>query len=356
MVGVRWFGLMALAWIAVSPASAAPPQSRLFSDAAQLHIVISAPFPALVRAARASTNPYPATLSVTDGAASAKALPIELSARGHFRRTSGSCQFPPLLLKFDRVTVRGTLFHGQRKLKLVTYCRPPPDYEQRIVLEYLVYRLYNLMTPMSFRVRAAEVTYRNADGRGGAVTRFGYLIEDIDDVADRNGRDKLTAASHQVKATQLDARAAARASLFEYMIGNLDWEFLAASPGADCCHNSRFIAARGASPATATAVVPTPYDFDYSGFVDSPYAGPPDGIPVSRVTDRFYRGYCASNGEIAPVAEEFRAHHAAMMALINNEPHLNQAFRAKTTRFINGFFAVLDDPARVRREIVGHCR
>ena len=32
-----------------------------------------------------------------------------------------------------------------------------------MVLEYLAYRLYNLVTPLSYRVRAAQVTYRNGD-------------------------------------------------------------------------------------------------------------------------------------------------------------------------------------------------
>ncbi|HEX7761474.1 MAG TPA: hypothetical protein VF459_18350 [Caulobacteraceae bacterium] len=352
MIRTLWVGLVALACMGASPAAA---KSRLFSDDAPLKIVISAPFPALVRAAPTSTKPFAAALSVAEGAGPAQSVPIQLSARGLTRRTAGYCQFPPLALKFDKATVRGTPFQGQNKLKLVTYCRPQADYEQHIVLEYLAYRLYNLITPMSYRVRAADVTYRKDDSDAG-VTRFGFLVEDIDDVADRNDRDRLTAASHQVSATQLDAHAAARVTLFEYMIGNLDWELLASAPGTDCCHNSRFIAARGATPATASAVVPVPYDFDFSGLVDAPYSGPPDGIPVSRLTERYYRGYCVSNGEIPAVAQEYRAHRAEMMALIDGEPRLNPTFRAKTDRFMEGFFALLDDPGRIQSQIVRRCR
>lgn len=352
MIRALWVGLLALACMAASTATA---KSRLFSDDAPLKIVITAPFPALVRAAASNTNPYPATLSVTEGAAPTQTVPIQLSARGLTRRTANYCQFPPLALKFDKATAHGTPFQGQHKLKLVTYCRPQADYDQHIVLEYLAYRLYNLITPMSYRVRAADVTYRK-DGGDPGLTRFGFLVEDIDDVADRNDRDRLTAASHQVSAKQLDAHAAARVTLFEYMIGNLDWELLASAPGADCCHNSRFIAARGAVPATASAVVPVPYDFDFSGLVDAPYSGPPDGIPISRLTERFYRGYCVSNGEIPAVAQEYLAHRTEMMALIDGEPRLNPAFRAKTDRFMEGFFAVLDDPGRVQSQIVRRCR
>jgi hypothetical protein len=347
-----WVGLMALAASIASPAAA---KSKLFTDDAPLQLVINAPFPTLVRAAKTGTNPFPATLTVTDGAGPAQTVPMQLRARGLTRRTGGYCSFPPLSLNFDKTKVEGTPFQGQKKLKLVTYCNTPADQEQRIVLEYLAYRFYNLVTPLSYRVRAAEVTYRKDDKDDG-VKRFGFLIEDIDDVADRNKLKELKAASKQVKAAQLDPKAAARGALLEYMISNLDWDFLAATPGADCCHNSRFLAAKGATPATATAVVPLPYDFDYSGLVDAPYAVVPESLRVNGVTDRLYRGYCVSTAEMPAVIAEFRAQRPQMMALIANDPRLNPRFKAKATRFMDGFFAVLDDPAKVDAQIIKKCR
>lgn len=352
MIKALWVSLTALGWLLASPAAA---KSSLFTDEAPLQLVINAPFPTLVRAAKTSTNPFPATLTVTDGAGPAQAVPVVLRARGLTRRTGGYCSFPPLSLNFDKTKVEGTPFQGQKKLKLVTYCNTPADQEQRIVLEYLAYRLYNLVTPLSYRVRAADVTYRNGDKDDG-LKRFGFLIEDIDDVADRNKLKELEAASKQVKVSQLDPKAAGRGALLEYMISNLDWDFLAATAGADCCHNSRFLAAKGATPANATAVVPLPYDFDYSGLVDAPYAVVPESLRVTGVTDRLYRGYCVSTPEMPAVIDEFRSKRAQMMAVINNEPRLNPRFKAKASRFMDGFFAVLDDPAKVDAQIIKKCR
>jgi hypothetical protein len=340
MSAMRWIGgLAALAWIVALPAAA---QSRLFSDQAPLHFEITAPFSKIAQGKYTGKTPYPATLSLTD-TASPQTFPIELRARGYTRRTAGYCSFPPLSLKFDKKSVHGSVFQGQHRLKLVTYCRPQPDYEQRVVLEYTAYRLYNLITPVSFQVRAAQVTYRNGEADAG-VTRFGYLIEDAGDVADRNHREVLTAPPRQL------------AAAFEFMIGNLDWDFLAGPAGLDCCHNSRLIAAPGAKPADAKGIAPLPYDFDYSGFVDSPYAGPPEGIPVDRVTQRYYRGYCVSTAEIAAAVDEYRARRGDMMATINGETRLTPPFRDKAVGFLDSFFALLDDPARVQREIVKHCR
>ena len=355
MVRAFWLGLLALGLMLASPAVAKP---HLFDDdAGPLKIVLTAPFPELIRNDRGTVLAhYAASLVVTDGDDPAITLPIQVSARGISRRIAGYCSFPPILLTFDKASAKGTLFKGQKKLKLVTYCRTPPDYEQRIRLEFLAYRLYNMITPISLKVRPAEVTYRNSLTDAG-VTRFGYLIEDINDAADRNDRDKLSGTTHQVSLRQLDPHAAAEAAMFEFMISNLDWDMLAATPGTECCHNIRLLAAHDATPATATAVVPVPYDFDFSGYVDAPYASPPASIAdLDSVTQRYYRGYCASNGEVASVAAEYSAHRDQMLALIANDPVLTQGFKDKTTRYLGDFFEILNDPSRLQRMVINHCR
>jgi hypothetical protein len=357
MIGNVCKGLAALVLIAAAPLLAVGPaaaQSRLFSADTPLQLTLTAPFPALNSAKKTRMEPYPATLAFREGADAPQSLPIEIRARGISRRIGGFCTFPPLQLRFgDKAALKGTVFKGQKKLKLVTYCQDRADYEQRIMLEYLVYRLYGALTPQSYRVRPAEVTYRSGDKDAG-VTRFGYLIEDAGEVAERNGVQLLTLKPHQITAQQFDQHAAARATLFEYMISNLDWDFLAAAAGQECCHNSRFLAASDSSP--LKAVVPLIYDFDFSGFVDAPYAGPPEGIPVQNVRERFYRGYCTSNGEISAVIEEYKAHRAQLTALVNDQPRLDPKVKAKTTRFLDGFFATLDDPAKVQTQIAKHCR
>jgi hypothetical protein len=105
-----------------------------------------------------------------------------------------------------------------------------------------------------------------------------------------------------------------------------------------------------------SGVVPVAYDFDYSGLVDAPYAAPPEGISVFSVTERYYRGYCASVGEIPSVVAEYRAHRAELMAVISGDARLTPRFRDKASRFLDGFFQILDDPARVQSQIVKRCR
>jgi len=349
---MRWvLGLVAVGWLLASPAMAA---DHLFADGPPLRITLTAPFKSLVSMAKYALKPYPATLTLTDPAGATQSFAIQVRARGISRRKY-YCGFPPLLLTFDKDAVRGSLFHGQHHLKLVNYCNPGPDFEQRVMLEYLVYKLYNLVTPMSFRVRSAQVTYRDSAAEPG-ITRFGYLIEDIRSVAGRNEREEVKGPSHVVSLGQLDPRATTRAAMLEYMIGNLDWDFLASAVGESCCHNARLLAAPDAKPATARDVVPVPYDFDFTGFVDSPYAGPPEGIPIEKLTNRFFRGYCAQSGEIPAVAQEYLARRADMTAVIDRQPGLDPKFRDKTERFMDGFFATLNDPGRLQSQLIRHCR
>ena len=76
------------------------------------------------------------------------------------------------------------------------------------------------------------------------TTRYGFFIEDADDVAKRNGQERLR-ATERISPSQLDPAAAARFAVFQYMISNLDWAMTAAPAGQDCCHNSRLLGRQG---------------------------------------------------------------------------------------------------------------
>jgi hypothetical protein len=344
-----WLGLVAVWFWGAHPAAA---QTPLFTDTAPIQITLDGPFTDLVGSARTNTNPYPATFTMQNQTGAPLTLHVQMRARGLTRRTAGFCNFPPIGLDFDHGEVHGTLFEGQHKLKLVTYCSNSDVNERQIALEYLSYRFYNLITPESFRVRAAQVTYHDNQHHMRDVTRFGFLIEDIGDVAKRNHLTELKVGGSVLTQAQLEPRAAARLGMFEYMIANQDWDYIRGPAGATCCHNVRLLSAEGASGNYPVV----PYDFDYSGFVGTRYATPPEQLPISDVRTRFFRGLCRHNGEVPAVVEEFRAHHAEMTALLANEPLLDPGIRTRANNFLEAFFAIIDDPAKVQRQLIAKCR
>ena len=154
--------------------------------------------------------------------------------------------------------------------------------------------MYNELTPRSFRAKLADIDYLDANGRRIA-SQAGFFLESLDDLAQRNWTNRIR-APERIPLAYLSPVDAARYALFQHMLGNHDWSMRAGPAGDDCCHNAELIGV-----AAAGQTIPVPYDFDYSGFVDTSYSLPPAQLEISSVRDRFYRGYCVHNSS-APAA------------------------------------------------------
>jgi hypothetical protein len=136
------------------------------------------------------------------------------------------------------------------------------------------------------------------------------------------------------------------------MIGNLDWSMIAGPAGDTCCHNGKLL---GAAPGATAGLIPIPYDFDYSGFVDAPYAAPPSEVPVDSVRDRRYRGYCVHNAEAQAVAAEIRAARAALLAVPAGTPGLSARNRERAVAYLTRFFEDIRDSDAVASNLLRHC-
>jgi hypothetical protein len=334
----------------IAPAAAQP---RLFSEDSEIQLLIEAPFTDLVRAAPRSTDPFAGGVTWSGEGGDNTRYDLQIAPRGISRRTRGICSFPPLRLDFDQSAMRGTVWRGQNQLKLVTMCRSGGNYEQMIVLEMLAYRMFNEITPMSFDVRPARVTYRDANGRRREETQFNFLIEDVSDMARRNEGRNVEVLPNEVTSSQLNAAAAARVTMFQYMIGNLDWDMTEGVPGEECCHNGKLI---GASAEARNDLIPVPYDFDMTGFVDPPYALLPAEVRVANLRQRVYRGLCRHNDQVPATIAHFQARREAVLAVIDGETRLMESRRRTARQFIEGFYAVISDPERVENAIIRRCR
>ena len=332
---------IAIALLAAATAPAAEPAKPLFASDEPIAIAIRGP---IARLTSAEDRSRIVSGTVVMGAES---LPVQLSPRGITRLRKETCQFPPLRVEFANPPA-GSTFAGQRRLKLVTHCRPNESFQQHLLLEYAAYRLYNQLTPYSFRVRLAQIVYVE-DGGKPVTSRLGFFIEDLGDVARRNGMSEARVGS-RIPVPSLNPADAARFAVFQYLIANLDWAMQAGPAGDTCCHNSRLIAAAG-SPALTTV----PYDFDYSGFVDAPYAVPPEGINVSSVKSRRYRGFCRHNGEALKAAAEIRAKGPALVATIHGISQLSDSGRRKAAAFLERGLADIASDQLVTGKLLKTC-
>ena len=336
---------LAAALASMSGTAAAQGNAKpLFASDAPIQFRIQGPVGSVVRKAAESVAPQPASLVL---AAPAETLPIRLSARGLSRRTAGICSFPPLRIEFSQLPAATSLFAGQRRLKLVTHCQSSAGHQQHLLLEYSAYRIFNLLTPLSYKVRLAAVEYAEPSGKV-TTSRRGFFIEELDDMARRNGLSEARVGD-RVASSQLDASQAARVALFQYMIGNLDWSMRAGPAGEGCCHNSRLLTGQGPQ------LAPVPYDFDFSGLVDAPYAVPPDGVSIRSVRTRVYQGYCRLNQEVLAAAADFRAKRPAIEAVFSQVPDLSDRSRSKALAYLASFFDQIATDDSVRSKILKDC-
>ncbi|MFV2007593.1 MAG: hypothetical protein ACC667_09095, partial [Longimicrobiales bacterium] len=283
----------------------------------------------------------PAELFLGTAGDESEGLAVKVKTRGRFRLQRSSCKYPPLRLNFPEKGAEGTVFEGQDRLKLVTHCQDRDSYEVNVIEEYLAYRIYNLLSDISFRVRLARITYADARGKDDPIVRYGFLIEDEDAMAARLGGTLAEAPS--ASPYDYDGEGAALVTVFEYMVGNTDFSLVK-------FHNIKLFR-------TADFVYfPIAYDFDWSGLVNARYAKPDPLIGTRSVRQRLYRGFCRPDVDFSKILSSIAERRSVINELIATQEGLDQRSRDRLTEYLDEFFETIGDPREVEREITGACR
>ncbi len=288
---------------------------------------------------------HPAQLSYVDGNSRAVTLNVSVKTRGKTRRNPQLCDSPPLSVKFESGDTKGTLFRARKKLKLVTHCKRRKEiFEQYLLREYLVYRLYNILTERSFRVRLVRMNYVDSGGKYEPVKKYAFFIENVNGMAERNsGVSDETATGFWAFYNREEQ---IMFSVFQFMIGNTDWSIWGR-------HNVKIV--REGPKKTLYAV---PYDFDMSGIVNARYARPHEKLQsrISDVRTRLYRGLCRKQEEFAPVLPRFNERKEAIYALYEDFSLLDSRYKKAAFRYLDGFYKIVSKPRLVKKYLVESCR
>ena len=212
----------------------------LFRSDDLLELTVRGPFGAINRE-RDKEKRYPdSRLSYkTDDGANVD-LDIELQVRGNFRLDKNVCRFAPLRVFFKKDQTRDTLFSKQKKLKLVTLCKPGSNkYQQYVIQEYLIYRMFNILSDLSFRVRLVHVTYVDSTRKDREQSQYGFLIENKKRLAKR--LKMKTIDLHRVSVADHDPKQLNLVSVFQFFVGNTDWSVIEGETGEACCHNAKLL-------------------------------------------------------------------------------------------------------------------
>jgi len=280
-----------------------------------------------------SIDPTAATLEyIVDG--QSESWDIELKARGKSRRKI--CYMPPLKVSFSKDQLKD---RGIRKkfnsLKIVSYCKNQNAYENYVLREYLAYELYNVVTDYSFKAQLVKIEYRDAKGKVEPVIRYGFIIENTDELANRlKAKEKN---KFEFRRDSLDHYQHDVFIFFQYMIGNTDWKI-----GA--LHNTKMIREK----ATKDYFV-IPYDFDYSGFVNTVYSIPNVDLRQTHVKERIYMGSCKNPEELESVRQHFISKKEELFAVVNDFDKLNKRSKKNLRCYLKSFYKTLESKKRFKK-------
>jgi hypothetical protein len=281
-----------------------------------------------------------ASLTYQDSAGKSVQVPLRVRTRGIWRLKN--CAFPPIRLNFSDKTAKGTLFENIDEPKLVNYCQDNEQYERYILQEFQLYRIYQLLTPASHRVRLLRMTYADSANGKREAERYAFLVEDPGQLAKR-----LSAKPIKLKGAtpgDFDPDQLALAYLFEYFIGNLDFSWSG-------LHNTELLGTEDGR------VLPVAYDFDYAGAVNAWYATPPPNYGVPNVRTRKFLGPCEIAEFFPSALTKFVEKKDAIYALYHDE--IGQLMPSRlvqeTLQYFDDFYNATRTPDLAKRNVFSRC-
>lgn len=312
-------------------------RKQFFEDTAVLQATLTTSYKDLIN--QKKTPAYQAA-SITflnlDSSGSIKE-PIRVKLRGNFRRAN--CSFASMTFDFQDQEKKSRL-QNLKQLKVVVPCEWGSDDEQWVVREYLVYKLFQLFTDKSFRVRLVRFNFDDNSDSIKPYKQYGFLLEDVDDLAKRI--DCKEVGEEKIGSEETNRMHTTMVAIFQYMISNSDWK-------VPVRHNVKMV--RPKDSATAKPYI-IPYDFDYCGAVNALYAEPAPYLGIQKVTDRLYLGFPRTLDEVNAVVQIFLQKETDILNTIGNYPLLRKKGKEEMLLFIQVFFSIIKDQAMVKKIFV----
>jgi hypothetical protein len=262
---------------------------------------------------------------------------INIRLRGNFRKDE--CGLASLMLDF-KDPEKKSRFRKLGKVKMVAPCEGGSDYQQYIFKEYLIYKMYNLVTEASFKVRLLHVTIQDSLKAKKHFKEYAYVIEPVKELEKRLGWVEEEEKKYNTE--QTDRANATLLFLFQYMVGNTDWSI-------PFYHNIKLFFPKDS---VTTRPYNVAYDFDFSGLVNAPYASPPEKLGLTSVTERYYMGYVRTMSELRVAAGRFLEKEKEILNLVKDFEHFGEKEKWEMTAFLEDFFEIIKDEDRMKEHFI----
>ena len=304
-----------------------------------LHIILTLDIKRFYKVKREEEY-QPAVLSFYTGDSTRIDMKVRLRSRGEFRKDY--CVMPPVRISFK--SSGDTAKASIPSLKMVTHCKNTALFEKYLLKEYLVYRLYNLITDYSYRVRLLRIDYVDSRNKVKPMTRYAFIIEP-DKYMEKRFNARLV-EKNIYRMYQVNHDVMNRLALFQFMIGNTDWHVTLG-------HNIRlalFPDSLNKRP------VPVPFDFDYSGLVDAFYALPHESLGIKSVRERVFMGPCIDETQFGELFAEFNEYRDLFTRMVSGFEILDHDQRRGILYYLDEFYEVIGNRNVARAEIIDMCK
>lgn len=314
-------------------------QGELFQSDSILELELSGDTRSLFNDREGEATYFKMELSYQDDEGEKVIHPLKVKTRGNFRRDRNNCFYPPLWLNFPKFKIpEGSVFAGQDKIKLVTPCRD----QKYVIREYLAYRMYNILSPLSFQARLVKVRYTDSVKGKTSDAMYGILLEGKDEMAARN--EAKIIKRKKIRPNKTDKSLFLKMATFQYLIGNTDWSI-------EYQHNVKLMVQEG-----NLRPLPVPYDFDHAGIVKAPYAHPAPALQMSSTQERRYRGYCVEGmSYFEETFALFNAKKEAIYQLFQENTLLEKRYKKGISKYLDDFYKTINSLKASKKAFLYPC-
>lgn len=280
---------------------------------------------------RRNDNKEKASLSFENALGQIESWDIKVKQRGKFRRAK-CAGMPPLKLYFDKDDLKAAGLAKFNDYKLVNYCATDKELAKELLFkEFAAYQMYTVLTDYSYRVQMLRITFKDTKSKR-KMKQYAFLIEDTAELLARTDLEKLNEdviyTNADIRTTQVQSVA-----LYQYMIGNTDFNLL--------YQRNAKLFRKGED------LIAIPYDFDYSGLVNPPYAVPNPNYKISTLTERIFLGFPDLPVELDQAYDLFTNNRSELFGVIENNSLLKSYSRREMRNYLLSFYDEMETSSSI---------
>lgn len=247
-------------------------------------------------------------------------FPVEVRCYGKFRRMKS--EIPPVKLKFSKKKLLAARLDTLNEVKLVLPFTNDEKGGEALLGEYICYRMYERLTPLSYRARLVNLRLCDNHGNTERLT-YALLLEHEEELLARLRAQ--TTDQWNIPAALLHQDQTALMIRFQYLIGNTDWDISSQ-------RNVVLLQQAGNE-----AIVPVPYDFDFAGMVGATYASPNSDTGLKSIQDRCLMSYGTGDEALDLATLTIKAAEQDLYSLCKSK-WLPRKASARMTAYLKSYF------------------